>query len=152
MEYLVERIEDHTAILTINNPPASTWTAKSLQSLRAKVLNANKAIYVLVLTGQGQKFFSAVADLKLFSDGDKGNVAIMAKHFDEAFETLSQFCGVSIATINGYVMGGAWKLLWPVIFVLMKFKRVVQWFAVKHCRLSVNYLSGYLIPKISPKA
>ncbi|QGS50425.1 enoyl-CoA hydratase [Shewanella putrefaciens] len=108
MEYLVERIEGHTAILTMNNPPANTWTAESLQALKAKVLelNANKEIYALVLTGQGQKFFSAGADLKLFADGDKGNAATMAKHFGEAFETLSQFRGVSIAAINGYAMGG----------------------------------------------
>lgn len=108
MEYLVERIEGHTAILTMNNPPANTWTAQSLQALQAKVLelNANKDIYALVLTGEGNKFFSAGADLKLFSDGDKGNAASMAKHFGEAFETLSQFRGVSIAAINGYAMGG----------------------------------------------
>ncbi|MFB2636608.1 enoyl-CoA hydratase [Shewanella bicestrii] len=108
MEYLVERIEGHTAILTMNNPPANTWTAQSLQALKAKVLelNANKDIYALVLTGEGNKFFSAGADLKLFSDGDKGNAASMAKHFGEAFETLSQFRGVSIAAINGYAMGG----------------------------------------------
>lgn len=108
MEYLVERIEGHTAILTMNNPPANTWTAQSLQALKAKVLelNANKDIYALVLTGEGNKFFSAGADLKLFSDGDKGNAASMAKYFGEAFETLSQFRGVSIAAINGYAMGG----------------------------------------------
>ncbi|MGL4515914.1 MAG: enoyl-CoA hydratase [Shewanella sp.] len=108
MDYLVERIEGHTAILTMNNPPANTWTAQSLQALKAKVLelNANKHIYALVLTGEGNKFFSAGADLKLFSDGDKGNAASMAKHFGEAFETLSQFRGVSIAAINGYAMGG----------------------------------------------
>ncbi|MEL4242639.1 enoyl-CoA hydratase [Shewanella xiamenensis] len=108
MDYLVERIEGHTAILTMNNPPANTWTAQSLQALKAKVLelNANKDIYALVLTGGGNKFFSAGADLKLFSDGDKGNAASMAKHFGEAFETLSQFRGVSIAAINGYAMGG----------------------------------------------
>lgn len=108
MDYLVEQIEGHTAILTMNNPPANTWTAQSLQALKAKVLelNANNDIYALVLTGEGNKFFSAGADLKLFSDGDKGNAASMAKHFGEAFETLSQFRGVSIAAINGYAMGG----------------------------------------------
>lgn len=108
MEYLLERIEGHTAILTMNNPPANTWTAKSLQALKAKVieLNNNKEIYALVLTGEGHKFFSAGADLKLFSDGNKGTAAMMATCFGEAFETLSQFRGVSIAAINGYAMGG----------------------------------------------
>lgn len=108
MGQLIERIEGHTAILTMSNPPANTWTAESLQALKAKVLelNQNRDIYALVLTGEGSKFFSAGADLKLFADGDKGNAATMAKHFGEAFETLSAFRGVSIAAINGYAMGG----------------------------------------------
>jgi enoyl-CoA hydratase/carnithine racemase len=105
---LIERIDGHTAIITMSNPPANTWTAASLQDLKTKVLalNANKEIYALVITGQGEKFFSAGADLNLFADGDKGNAATMAKHFGEAFEALSAFRGVSIAAINGYAMGG----------------------------------------------
>ena len=108
MTAIVEKIIGHTALLTMSNPPANTWTAESLQLLKQKVseLNANKEIYALVLTGDGEKFFSAGADLKLFADGDKGNAATMAKHFGEAFEALSAFRGVSIAAINGYAMGG----------------------------------------------
>ncbi|MCE9788041.1 enoyl-CoA hydratase [Shewanella chilikensis] len=108
MSFLIEHIEGHTAVLTINNPPANTWTAESLNELRLKVeeLNNDPDIYALVLTGEGEKFFSAGADLKLFADGDKGNAATMARCFGEAFETLSAFCGVSIAAINGYAMGG----------------------------------------------
>lgn len=98
----------HTALLTIANPPANTWTKESLTQLRDVVLelNADKSIYALVITGEGDKFFSAGADLKLFADGDKGVAADMAIIFGEAFETLSQFRGVSIAAINGYAMGG----------------------------------------------
>ncbi|GGI74668.1 enoyl-CoA hydratase [Shewanella gelidii] len=108
MGQVLERIEGHTAILTMSNPPANTWTAESLQALKAKViaLNENKEIYALVITGEGDKFFSAGADLKLFADGDKAVAGDMAKHFGEAFETLSAFRGVSIAAINGYAMGG----------------------------------------------
>lgn len=108
MSFLIEHIEGHTAVLIINNPPANTWTAESLNELRLKVeeLNNDPDIYALVLTGEGEKFFSAGADLKLFADGDKGNAATMARYFGEAFETLSAFRGVSIAAINGYAMGG----------------------------------------------
>ncbi len=108
MSFLIEHIEGHTAVLTINNPPANTWTAESLNELRLKVeeLNNDPDVYALVLTGEGEKFFSAGADLKLFADGDKGNAATMARYFGEAFETLSAFRGVSIAAINGYAMGG----------------------------------------------
>ncbi|NRD74780.1 enoyl-CoA hydratase [Shewanella sp. VB17] len=108
MTEITQRLEGNTAILTMNNPPANTWTEKSLQALKNKVaeLNDNKDIYALVITGEGEKFFSAGADLSLFADGDKGVAASMANHFGEAFEALSQFRGVSIAAINGYAMGG----------------------------------------------
>ena len=98
----------HTAIVTLNNPPAHTWTADSLQALAELVsdLDADRNIYALVITGEGAKFFSAGADLKLFAEGDKAVARAMARRFGEAFETLSAFRGVSIAAINGYAMGG----------------------------------------------
>lgn len=108
MTALIETMIGHTAVITMSNPPANTWTAESLQLLKQKVeaLNDNPEVYALVITGEGSKFFSAGADLKLFADGDKANAASMAKYFGEAFECLSAFRGVSIAAINGYAMGG----------------------------------------------
>ncbi|WP_394248461.1 enoyl-CoA hydratase [Vibrio profundi] len=101
-------IRGHTAIVMMNNPPANTWTERSLNELKQTVLslNENRNVYALVITGQGEKFFSAGADLNLFADGDKTVAFDMARAFSEAFETLSSFRGVSIAAINGYAMGG----------------------------------------------
>jgi enoyl-CoA hydratase/carnithine racemase len=98
----------HTAIVTLDNPPAHTWTDQSLAALQQLVadLNADLDVYALVVTGDGPKFFSAGADLKLFASGDKGVAATMARRFGAAFEALSGFRGVSIAAINGYAMGG----------------------------------------------
>jgi len=99
---------DHTAILTINNPPANTWTLASLNALEEAIeaLNADRNIFALVVTGQGEKFFSAGADLKSFADGDIANAELMGKAFGRAFSALSRFRGVSIAAMNGYAMGG----------------------------------------------
>ncbi|ESP92166.1 MULTISPECIES: enoyl-CoA hydratase [Pseudoalteromonas] len=98
----------HIAIVTMSNPPANTWTRDTLVGLKELVneLNADKEIYSLVITGEGEKFFSAGADLNVFADGDKGVAADMSRVFGEAFETLSNFRGVSIAAINGFAMGG----------------------------------------------
>lgn len=103
----VER-RGRSALVTLANPPAHTWTAESLVALTALVaaLNEDREVWSLVVTGDGEKFFSAGADLKLFADGDKGRAATMARRFGEAFEALSAFRGVSIAAINGYAMGG----------------------------------------------
>lgn len=98
----------HVAILTLANPPANTWTQHSLAALVEVVgaLNADRNIYSLVVTGQGERFFSAGADLKVFAGGDKAIAAGMAHRFGRAFEALSAFRGLSIAAINGYAMGG----------------------------------------------
>lgn len=108
MAQLKLEVRGHTALVTMSNPPANTWTRETLTALRDMVreLNQNKSVYALVITGEGQKFFSAGADLNLFADGDKAVASDMARIFGEAFETLSQFRGVSIAAINGYAMGG----------------------------------------------
>ena len=100
--------QGHTAVITIDNPAANTWDTESLPALRELVqaLNAQNDIYALVLTGAGDKFFSAGADLKLFADGDPGAAGDMARLFGEAFETLADFRGVSVAAINGFAMGG----------------------------------------------
>jgi enoyl-CoA hydratase/carnithine racemase len=107
-EKLKVEIRGHTALVTIDNPGANTWDTESLPALKALVetLNAEKDVYALVLTGAGEKFFSAGADLKLFADGDPANARKMAEYFGEAFETLADFRGVSIAAINGFAMGG----------------------------------------------
>ncbi len=98
----------HVALVTISNPPANTWTRDSLQALQQLVadLEADRDIYALVLTGEGEKFFSAGADLNQFKDGDRAVAVEAARRFGEAFEALAAFRGVSIAAINGYAMGG----------------------------------------------
>jgi enoyl-CoA hydratase/carnithine racemase len=101
------RISGHAAFITIDNPPANTWTPEGLRTLESLVatLDADRSIYAAVITGAGEKFFSAGADLKSFA-GDK----VLARHFiarfGAAFEALMHARFVTIAAINGYAMGG----------------------------------------------
>lgn len=104
-------IEGHTCIITIANPPANTWTPESLKAMKELTaeLNANKNVYAAVITGQGEKFFSAGADLKRFQGGDEsGRVAAreFISLFGSAFEAFMNARFVTIAAINGYAMGG----------------------------------------------
>ena len=107
-EKLKVELRGHTALVTIDNPGANTWDKESLPALKDLVekLNDDREVYALVLTGAGDKFFSAGADLKLFADGDPATARTMAEFFGAAFETLADFRGVSIAAINGFAMGG----------------------------------------------
>jgi enoyl-CoA hydratase/carnithine racemase len=107
------RVEGHIAFVTLENPPANTWTPADLGELEALVhaLEADRSVYAAVLTGAGEKFFSAGADLKSFH-ADK----VLARHFiarfGAAFGALMNARFVTIAAINGYAMGGGleWAL------------------------------------------
>lgn len=107
-EKLKVAVAGHTAIVTIDNPPANTWDQDNLGALEKLVADCDEAkdVYALVLTGAGDRFFSAGADLNLFASGDKAVAREMAENFGRAFESLSAFRGVSIAAINGFAMGG----------------------------------------------
>ncbi|WP_434353480.1 enoyl-CoA hydratase [Psychrobacter sp. HD31] len=131
-------INGHIANLTLNNPPAHTWTLDSLKSLKQLVadLNANKSVQALVIHGDGEKFFSAGADLNSFASTDKAPATDMAIAFGEAFEALSNFRGVSIACINGYAMGGGLE------FALACDIRIAE----DHAQMALPELSVGLLP------
>ena len=82
---LILEKKGHIALLTLNNPPAHTWTPESLLELIdiVEALNADKDNYGLVITGSGEKFFSAGADLKRFNHDDK------AKSFDFSMPSVN---------------------------------------------------------------
>lgn len=103
----LERI-GHSAVLTLDNPPANTFNRSNLSALHSilRDLEAAHDIYALIITGAGNRFFSAGADLSQFADGDRAAAQTLALLFGDAFEALSAFRGLSIAAINGYAMGG----------------------------------------------
>lgn len=102
------RKEGHIGVVTLDNPPANTFTAEGLSELQRLVgeLNDDRQVYAVVVTGQGSKFFSAGAELKSFASGDKVIARRMAQRFGAAFEALQEARSVVIAAINGYAMGG----------------------------------------------
>jgi enoyl-CoA hydratase/carnithine racemase len=100
-------IRGHTAFLTIDNPPANTWTPESLRTLATLVreLEGDPNVYAAVITGAGSKFFSAGADLEHFK-GEKERAREFISAFGAAFESFMDAHFVTIAAINGYAMGG----------------------------------------------
>ena len=101
-------IADSVAQIVLNNPSANTFTGEGLVELLNTIgkLNGDKQVRAVVVTGAGEKFFSAGADLKQFADGDKSRAREVAQRFGVAFEALQQARPVVIAAINGYAMGG----------------------------------------------
>lgn len=100
-------LRGHTAFITIENPPANTWTPDALRALEelTRSLEANREVYAAVITGAGGKFFSAGAELARFR-GDKADAQAFIDRFGAAFEPFMNARFVTIAAINGYAMGG----------------------------------------------
>ena len=117
-------IDGNIATLVIDNPSANTWDRESLPALKQVVegLNAEPTVYALVLTGAGEKFFSAGADLNQFASGDADVARAVGDAFGEAFETLADFRGVSIAASTASRWVVVWRWLWHAIFVSLKSK------------------------------
>jgi enoyl-CoA hydratase/carnithine racemase len=101
-------IDGSVALITLNNPSANTFTAAGLAQFHAIIgdLNGNLQVRAAVVTGHGDKFFSAGADLKEFANGDKVHARLMAQRFGSTFEALQESRPVIIAAMNGYAMGG----------------------------------------------
>lgn len=101
-------IDDNIALVTLNRPPVNAFTSEGLVQFKQLVLelNSNPEVRAIVITGFGEKFFSAGADLGAFAGGDKAVARAMAQRFGEAFEALQEARPVVIAAINGYAMGG----------------------------------------------
>lgn len=101
-------MQGHVAMLTLSRPPANAFHAEGLRQLRELVaqIDANEEIRAVVITGAGEKFFSAGADLNGFADGDRAHARHMAGLFGTAFEALQNARPLVIAAINGYAMGG----------------------------------------------
>ena len=95
-EKVLVSIEDGIVIVTINNPAANTWDLESLPALEAVVneLDGMANVRALVITGQGEKFFSAGADLNQFASGDPVAAGAMGDAFGATFETLADYRGV----------------------------------------------------------
>ena len=66
------RTDAGVAIIEMNDPPANTYTYEMNRQLDEAILKArmDNDVYVILLTGAGDKFFSAGANIKMLSSVD----------------------------------------------------------------------------------
>jgi len=106
---LVEyRVEGGLAILTLNDPPANTYSYEMMQQLDARILEArmDESIQVIVVTGSGEKFFCAGANIQMLSDVTPEFKYYFCLHANETLSRLEQTPKLVIAAINGHCVGG----------------------------------------------
>ena len=102
------RAQDGVAVLTLNDPPANTYSYEMMQELDRAILAArmDESVQVIVITGQGEKFFCAGADIQMLSSVTPEYKYYFCLHANETLSRLEQTPKLVIAAINGHTVGG----------------------------------------------
>jgi enoyl-CoA hydratase/carnithine racemase len=101
-------VKDGVALVTLNDPPANTYSYEMMQQLDRAILNArmDEAVQVIVITGNGEKFFCAGADIRMLADVTPAFKYYFCLHANETLSRLEQTPKLVIAAINGHCVGG----------------------------------------------
>jgi enoyl-CoA hydratase/carnithine racemase len=108
MERVLYAVDGGVATLTLRDPPANTYSYEMMQELDAAILRArmDDEVHVLVLRGDGDKFFCAGADIKMLQTARPSFKYYFCLHANETLNRLEQTPKLVIAAINGHCVGG----------------------------------------------
>ncbi|HEX8285589.1 MAG TPA: enoyl-CoA hydratase/isomerase family protein [Pyrinomonadaceae bacterium] len=99
---------DGVAVLTLDDPPANTYTYEMMRQLDAAILRArmDDAVNVVVITGAGEKFFCAGANISMLTEMTPTFKYYFCLHANETLSRLEQTPKLVIAAVGGHCVGG----------------------------------------------
>src|SRR3984893_2209714 len=102
------QVTDGVAVLTLSDPPANTYSYEMMQDLDRAILSArmDESVQVIVITGSGEKFFCAGANIQMLSSVTPEFKYYFCLHANETLARLEQTPKLVIAAINGHCVGG----------------------------------------------
>jgi len=111
-ELIRYRVEEGVAILEMDDPPANTYTYEMMRQLDAAILQGrmDENVYVIVLRGAGEKFFSAGASIPMLTKADPQFKYYFCLHANETLSRLEQTPKLVIAALNGHTVGGGLEI------------------------------------------
>ncbi len=106
------RTDAGVGIITMVDPPANTYTYEMMRQLDEAILKArmDNDVYVIVLTGAGEKFFSAGANIRMLSSVDPTFKYFFCLHANETLLRLEHTPKLVIAALNGHTVGGGLEI------------------------------------------
>lgn len=106
------RVENGVAVIEMNDPPANTYTYEMNRQLDEAILQArmDNNAHVIVLTGVGEKFFSAGANIKMLNSVDPTFKYYFCLHANETLLRLEHTPKLVIAALNGHCVGGGLEI------------------------------------------
>ena len=125
-KHLQLQIEDHVAVITLDNPPVNALSHLMLAEIRNcfETLAKDKTIYACIITGNG-KAFVAGADLKVDENAPVYTGDQASRLGQVAFEAIEAAPFPVIAAINGYAFGGGLELTLACDIRLMSDKATI---------------------------
>lgn len=101
-------INNGIAVITLNDPPANTYSYEMMRQLDDAILTMrmDEAVQVIVITGAGEKFFCAGADIQMLANVTPTFKYYFCLHANETLSRLEETPKLVIAAINGHCVGG----------------------------------------------
>jgi enoyl-CoA hydratase len=108
MERVRFSVDEGVATLTLSEPPANCYSYEMMQALDAAILRArmDDGVHVIVVRGEGDKFFCAGADIKMLESAAPSFKYYFCLHANETLLRLEQTPKLVIAALNGHCVGG----------------------------------------------
>ena len=102
------RVDSGVAIIELNDPPANTYSYEMNRQLDDAILQArmDNDVHVIVLTGAGEKFFCAGANIQMLTEVDPTYKYYFCLHANETLLRLENTPKLVIAALNGHCVGG----------------------------------------------
>jgi enoyl-CoA hydratase len=100
------------ALLTLTNPPANGYSHAMMRDLDEAILMArfDDAVQVIVIAGEGEKFFCAGADIAMLNAVTPTFKYMFCLHANETLSRLEQTPKLVIAALGGHCVGGGLEI------------------------------------------